>query len=384
MLAKNKTAITLALFLIFLIIPAVSAKDISLKFYSSSSPQTFTVYKGGYVDIPVTVANQDSVSMICTIGSSSSSLSSKTTDSLQGGYKQDINFRYSAPSKIKNLQSASITFTTNCVGPSAYSCGVLWSDTCKYISTPITHSVTINYALNAQDQQNLEALENYRKGLTPKITSVDANLKTLKDLIDKNPSLLKPVSTPSDYDSAQNKLNNIRKKFDEVVKYIEQEEYSFALNYNSPSIEVGTLTEVDNNVASIQNVVNKNIEKYKELTNQFNTISLENNELIRPHTTQSNSNFVENYNSITTSLQEKLTKYQFSSLEEVSKSIEDYRQQSQEIISQLKEGETTAIKSADNLLKLNSQVFVKIKVFAILKITLMVTVLVRTSKKYVI
>ena len=90
--------IFIIIFVALLIIPFVYSKDITLTFRSSSSPQSFTAYKGGYVDIPVVVINQDTVSMTCTV---SSSLGSQSTNLLQGGYQQTLYFRYNAENKIK-------------------------------------------------------------------------------------------------------------------------------------------------------------------------------------------------------------------------------------------------------------------------------------------
>ena len=94
------------------------------------------------------------------------------------------------------------------------------------------------------------------------------------------------------------------------------------------------------------------LQKYKELTNTFNTLSSNNNQLIKPYTTKSNSLLIEEYNALTTTLQNKLRDYQFSSLEDVNKSIDNYKQGSERLLLQLKEGEATIVKQSNSLLNL--------------------------------
>ena len=74
--------------------------------------------------------------------------------------------------------------------------------------------------------------------------------------------------------------------------------------------------------------------------------------MIKPYTTKSNSLLIEEYNALTTTLQNKLRDYQFSSLEDVNKSIDNYKQGSERLLLQLKEGEATIVKQSNSLLNL--------------------------------
>ncbi|MDP1729237.1 MAG: hypothetical protein Q8L27_03485 [archaeon] len=350
--------IIITLTLILLIVPLLSATDITLKFLPSSSPQSFTVYKGSYVDIPIKITNQDSVSMTCT---TTSQIGSKTTDLLQSGYQQTLYIRYTAPNKIQNLQALSITFTTSCNGPAPYSCGFLWTDTCRYVSTPFTHSVSISYALSPQDAANRAILENYRQTLSNKITSSDSNLKTLKVLIDSTPKFLQPTNTPETYTGLKNSFDTINSKFNTAIAYLEQESYSSISSYNSPSSELNTLSSMDSSVSTITSGINSNIQTYKNLVSNFNSEVTKSRESIQPYSNKANSDLVSQYDKLTADLKNKLESYQFSSLSEVQVSIENYKTNYADILAQMKSRETVVLKEGVSIFKKDMQNICEIK-----------------------
>src|SRR3989338_8288655 len=223
-------SVVIFLLFIFLLLPLTSAKDVYLKFYPHFNTQSFNVYKGGYIDIPITVENQDSISITCKITPSDSSLTQKSTDLLQAGYKQDIYFRYPAPNKIKNFSTTiSITLTTDCTTTAqSYTCTTTefpFFTTCYYVSSPNPQSVTVSFSLSPQDTQNLAIIEEYTKKISGGITTTDSTLKTLKDLIGKTPNLLKPVNSVENYNSYENNFNIIKEKFNNAIGYLEQETY---------------------------------------------------------------------------------------------------------------------------------------------------------------
>ena len=348
-------SVVIILIFIFLLLPFTSAKDVYLKFYPHFNTQSFNVYKGGYVDIPITVENQDSLSMACKITSSDSSLTQKSTDLLQADYKQDIYFRYTAPNKIKNLQSRSITFTTDCTTTAQpYPCATLdfpFITTCYYVSSPNPQSVTISYSLSPQDTQNLAIIDGYTKQLSGGITTTDSTIKTLKDLIDKTPVLLKPSNSIDSYNSYQNNFNTIEGKFNHAIGYLEQETYDYASFYTSSAPDLNTLSDINSNAATLTNQINTNVQEYKEIVSIFNNYVSESGNLIKPYSTKSNSDIIDKYNSLTISTKNKLENYQFASLAEAQNAVEDYKSNYNKFLDQLKARESEALTKGITVLK---------------------------------
>ncbi|MDO8563752.1 MAG: hypothetical protein Q7R87_01975 [Nanoarchaeota archaeon] len=342
-----KSAIIFLFLLASLPLISASTTDIVLKFQPSSSPQSFTVYKGSYIDIPVTVRSTDSVSINCKI---SSSLGEQNIQ-LNTGSQQTITFKKTAPSKIKNLQPESMTFTTSCTGPPSYACGLLWLDTCRYVSTPFPHSVTVSYDLTPQDKQNLLTIEGYTKQLSSGITTTDSTLKTLKDLIDKTPILLKPSNSIDSYNVYQNNFNTIKEKFNNAIGYIEQETYEYASVYTSPTQDLNILNEINSNAATLTNQINANIQDYKEIVTNFNTYTSESGNLIKSYSTKSNSDIIDEYNSLTSSTKNKLETYQFESLLEAQNTVENYKNSYNKFLNQLKARESDVLVKGIAVLK---------------------------------
>ncbi len=324
----------------------VSSKDVPLKFISSASQQTYNVEKGSSVMIHITATNQDSVNMVCTISSSAGS----SSINLQSGYQQTISFRYDAPTKIKNLQSSSLSFTTNCVGPAPYACGFLWTDTCYYTSSPIIQSITLNYVLSPADQQNLAILENYQKRLASPITSTDVNLKTAQSLLAKTATLLKTPALDQSYANEQTSFNSINEKYSQVVFLLSEELYSSVSNYNSPDSDLNALSTIDSSISQLINEINQNVQKYNELKNNFNSKLDEIKITMKQFENKANTDLLDQFNELSNSLSNKFTNYQFDSFDAISASLTEYEQQYQALISQLNTRQASILDTGQKIL----------------------------------
>jgi hypothetical protein len=352
-MAKN--ALILILLVIVFILPFIVAKDIHLKFNPSSSPQNFNVEKGSFVDIPVTIVNQDSVSMTCTVAPSDSSIRSQITSLLNGGYSQTLYFRYSAPNKIKNLQSASITFSTDCqTMASSYTCVTAsfpFFTTCYYTSTPFTHSVSVSYTLSQQDTQNLAIINNYRTALASQITKTDSDIKTLQDLMGKTAFFLQPSDSQNTYTRAQNNFNQLNVNFNKAVSYIEQEQYDLASQFTNPSTDLDNLNNVDSETLELTNTLTTNIQTYKDLVNSFNTEVTKSQDLIKPYSIKANSDVLDQYNSLTSTTKSKFDNYQFNSISDVQNTLDSYTVAYENYVSQLSDRESALISKGFSIIK---------------------------------
>jgi len=352
MIIKHISILGLIFLVLITSVNIVVAEDVSLKFISSSTPQTFPVYKGQYVDIPVTILNQAPVSISCTV--SSPKLGSKNTNLLNVGYQQTLYFRYNSENKIKGLQSDSPTFTTNCqTSAPSYWCPKLNSpfETCYYVSTQFSHSVTVNFDLSPQDKQNLAVLENYKSTIATKITNTDSELKTLKDLIDKTPTLLLPSDSSSTYSNNKQNFDLANSKFNKVKYYLEEEIYDYVSDYTNLNSDVQWLGDIDSSISYLTNEIIFNINAYNEIIKIFNEKVSKSSELIKPYSTKSNADIIEDYDSLTDSLKSKFEGYQFSSLEETKSSVESYKNNYNNFVSELKNREREKLNIGLSILK---------------------------------
>ena len=352
MIIKHISILGLIFLVLITSVNIVVAEDVSLKFISSSTPQTFPVYKGQYVDIPVTILNQAPVSISCTV--SSPKLGSKNTNLLNVGYQQTLYFRYNSENKIKGLQSDSPTFTTNCqTSAPSYWCPKLNSpfETCYYVSTQFSHSVTVNFDLSPQDKQNLAVLENYKSTIATKITNTDSELKTLKDLIDKTPTLLLPSDSSSTYSNNKQNFDLANSKFNKVKYYLEEEIYDYVSDYTNLNSDVQWLGDIDSSISYLTNEIIFNINAYNEIIKIFNEKVSKSSELIKPYSTKSNADIIEDYDSLTDSFKSKFEGYQFSSLEETKSSVESYKNNYNNFVSELKNREREKLNIGLSILK---------------------------------
>ncbi|MEK6760812.1 MAG: alpha/beta fold hydrolase [Nanoarchaeota archaeon] len=320
----------------------------------------YNVEKDGNQEIIFTITNHHLSILSCIVNSDSREISSSQSTQISSSQTQSLRFVYNAPSKIKSFMGKPIPikFTVTCTGNTARSCGFLYLSTCydgpltsyTYPASPDT-TAQINLVLSLRDQQNLALLENYKQTISTKITNADSKLKTLKDLMDKTPSLLLPSNSNDFYNGNKKNLDLINSKFDKLKYYLEEEIYDFPQDYSNPSVDSSTLSDIESSVSAQITQITSNIDRYKQLENLFNNEILKSNDLMKPYLTKSNSDILENYNSITNLLESKFEKYQFTSLDEAKSSIDNYLVNYQNFISELDKREKERLETGLSIFK---------------------------------
>lgn len=331
---------------------AYSIKYITLNFLPSSPQQSFTAYKGSYIDIPVTVVNPDSISITCTI---SSSLGSSSTNLLPAGSQQTLYFRHNVPNTIKSFfgKPASITFTTDCKTTAApYTCPTTefpFLTTCYYDSKPFPHSVNINYVLSDQDQKNFDILEDYRNSLANKITDIDKKAQQINDLISKTPTPILPKGINQDNSNIQQNVNALKSKFQNVHDSLEQEQYNLGSQVDKNS-DLISLSNSDMKITDMNTMTNNNIQRYKQIGLNLQNLVSDAKDKSAKLRYMFNNELISKLDEVGKEVSLKINSYKFTDLDDADNLVKTYSDSKDKIINQMQSNLNDYANKAVNLI----------------------------------
>jgi len=355
---KKAASFIFIMLLFFLIVSSVSAITLTPVTSSPNTPEPLIVFKGQSVKIPFELKITNSEQLLSVDCNVNSELNSKSIKLSSQEKSKTEYFDYKAPDKIKGIQGTrNILFETVCIAKYQESCGFLWLDTCTYTtdSAQFSHSVTIKLDLNEQDKKNLEILNKYTSSLSSDITSTDINLKKIKDLIDKTPSVLKPVDSSTIYSTNSQKFNQIKSKYESAIKNVEEESYNSAPNFISYSEDLSSLKSIDSQSQTLISTINTNVDSYQKIVSSFNAFVSDSTNNINKYNTQSNADLIDKFNLMTKDSQDKLEGFTFSSLVEAQNIVDNYKEQYNGILQQLREKEKTISITGFSILKTSTK-----------------------------
>lgn len=319
--------------IIFLILVSLPVYATDLRFVWDFSNPSYTVYKGNSQNIGFTITNQEDAQIKCTISPSGLSQQQAT---INNKGQSNSYFFYTAPNKIKNLQNpTSIQVIVSCDGnvqSSIIGCGTLFLSPCyENRQWTLPKSVQIYFALNQQDQKNLNILEDYRKNIADKITDIDKKNQKLNELISKTPNPILPNNAKSENSQNQNQITQFSVTFQNVVKSLEDESYDFGSTISLPS-DLNLISLANNKIDELTTSINTNLERYNAITNTLTELLKEAKNKASKFNYKFNNDLINRLNEIGATTHSKITNYQFSNLDDADSIVKAYSQEKDDLL----------------------------------------------------
>jgi pimeloyl-ACP methyl ester carboxylesterase len=275
---------------------------------------------------------------------------------IPAGNTASAQFIFNAPSKIKNLQSVSLDVRSDCTGFYTEHCGMFYLDTCnrQTISRQFQESITVNFQLTPQDQQNQAFLQQYTSALSNQMTSTDVIIKTFSELVDKTPAPLLPVSTYDSHNQMKSSFTKANNRYTAAIQALEDENYDLALAMPSHTDDLDSLQQISQQSETLSQQINENIASYNQLVTDMNQYNERIKQEVSEINTPANAQIIQGINTAIASTTKRIESYDFDSINDAKNIIADHKKSISAKIADAKARQNAAIQ--DKLALLRAQI----------------------------